>query len=254
MTYYTLAALAILILGISKTGFGGGGIGILSMPLLIMAMPAARAVAILGILLVLVDLVANLHYLGEYEWPVLKWLLPGAVIGVAIGIWIYFTLQRGGDPRLFDRKLNFIIGMICLAVVAMQVWRMLGFNIATLPTGPKSSICIGCVAGAASAIAHAAGPIVSLYVLQERLEKRRLVGTLLMYTLLINSVKLVMYIAVSLVTLATLRDSLWMIPILPLGTVLGAWMNRKLPEKPFLVIMYTAAAVASVQMIYKALA
>jgi uncharacterized membrane protein YfcA len=251
--YYTWAALAILVLGISKTGFGGGGIGILSMPLLILAMPATRAVAILGILLVVVDLVANLHYLGEYDWRVLKWLLPGAIVGVGVGIWIYLAML-GADSKVFDRKLNLVIGLICLVVVVMQVWRMLGLQIATLPTGPKSSLCVGCVAGAASTIAHAAGPIVSLYVLQERLEKRRLVGTLLMYTLLINSVKLAMYTAVSIVTAATLRQSLWMLPILPVGTVVGAWMNKRMPEKPFLIIMYAAAAVASAQMIYTAVA
>jgi uncharacterized membrane protein YfcA len=180
--------------------------------------------------------------------------LPGAILGVAVGIWIYLKMQGAGDSRIFDRKLNLIIGLVCVIVVAMQVWRMIGMEIATLPTGPKSSMCVGCVAGAASAIAHAAGPIVSLYVLQERLEKRKLVGTLLMYTLLINSVKLATYVGVSIVTVGTMRQALWMLPILPVGTVLGAWMNKKMPEKPFLIIMYTAAAFASVQMIYKAVA
>jgi uncharacterized membrane protein YfcA len=45
-----------------------------------------------------------------------------------------------------------------------------------------------------------------------------------------------------------------MIPVLPVGTLSGVWMNRRIPEKPFTVVMYVAAAATAVQMIYKALA
>lgn len=250
--YYVWVGVAILVLGISKTGFGGGGIGVLSMPLLVMAMPAQRAVAVLGFVLVVVDVIANLHYLGEYDWRVLKWLLPGAVMGVVVGLWFYLAL-RGTDSAAFNRKLSLIIGVLCLVVVLMQVWRLLGFELVTLPTGAGSSLFVGCVAGVASTVAHAAGPIVTLYVLQERVEKRRLVGTLLMYTLMINSVKLAGYTAVSIVTVGTLKQALWMLPLLPVGTVAGAWMNKRMPEKPFLAVMYGAAAVAAGQMIWKAM-
>jgi uncharacterized membrane protein YfcA len=240
-----------VVLGLSKTGFGGGGFGILSMPLLALAMSASDAVAVMGIVLVVVDLVANVHYIGQYEWRVLKWLLPGAVAGVGIGLWIYFGLQRL-DPAAFGRALSLIIGILCLVVVLIQVWRLAGGKVVTLPTGPTSSFGVGCVAGAASTIAHAAGPIVTLYVLQERVDKKRLVGTLLMYTLLINIVKLGAYVAVGIVTTTTLRQSLWLLPFLPIGTVAGAWMNKRLPERPFQIILYAAAAIASVQLLVSA--
>jgi uncharacterized membrane protein YfcA len=123
-----------------------------------------------------------------------------------------------------------------------------------LPANPGSSVVVGVVAGTVSTIAHSAGPIVALYLLQERVSKRQLVATMLLYTLLINSVKLVSYIGIHTVTAATFRESLWLLPILPVGTLAGAWMNKRLPEKPFVIIMYAAAAVAAGQMIYKAVA
>ena len=43
-----------------------------------------------------------------------------------------------------------------------------------------------------------------------------------------------------------------MIPFLPVGTLLGLWMNRRLPEKPFVIIMYIASAITAAEMIYKA--
>jgi uncharacterized membrane protein YfcA len=157
------------------------------------------------------------------------------------------------DPTTFNRRLSLTIGLICLFFVAAQCWRMIGRTLPTLPPTPGSGVAVGAVAGTVSTISHSAGPIVTLYLLQERVEKRRLVGTMLLYTLLINSVKLVSYFVIGTVTLRTVRESLWMIPFLPIGTLAGVWMNRKLPEKPFMAIMYIAAAATAGQMIYKSL-
>jgi uncharacterized membrane protein YfcA len=251
-TYHVCIALAVVILGISKTGFGGG-VGILSIPLMAIVMPAEQMIAVLAVLLVVVDLFANVHYLGQYDWPVLKWMLPGAVLGVLLGCLI-LVMMRGSDPVAFGRKLSLIIGLLCLIFVAMQCYRLLGNEIPTLPVNPGSSATVGTVAGVVSTLSHSAGPIMTLYLLQERVEKRKLVGTMLLYTLLINSVKLIGYVSIATVSWATVRQSLWMIPFLPVGTLAGVWMNRRLPEKPFMVIMYVAAAVTAGQMIYKALA
>jgi uncharacterized membrane protein YfcA len=251
-SYHVCVILAVIILGVSKTGFGGG-VGILSIPLMAMVMPAPTMIAVLAILLVVVDCFANLHYIGQYDWPVLRWLLPGALVGVAIGI-AALLLMRGADSSTFDRRLSLTIGLICLLFVLLQCWRLLGFYLPTLPIGPGSSVAIGAVAGAVSTISHSAGPIVMLYLLQERIHQTRLVGTLLMFTLLINGVKIASYVLIGTVTWGTFHQTLWMLPFLPAGTLAGVWMNRRIPEKPFTVVMYLAAAATAVQMIYKALA
>jgi hypothetical protein len=248
--YHVCVALAVIILGISKTGFGGG-IGILSIPLMGLVMPASQMIAVLAVLLVIVDLFANVHYIGQYDWPVLKWMLPGAVFGVLVGCAILMLMQ-GMSPQSFNQKLSLTIGLICLIFVLMQCYRMTGREIPTLPTNPASSASLGAIAGAISEISHSAGPIIMLYLLQERIDKKRLVGTMLIYTLLINFAKMLTFIFIlHMVTMQTLRDTLWMIPLLPVGTLAGVWMNKRLPEKPFMVIMYVAAAATAVQMIYK---
>jgi uncharacterized membrane protein YfcA len=253
--------LAVLVLGLSKTGFGGGGVGILSVPLMAMAMPANQMLGVLAVLLVIVDLLSNAHYIGHYEWPVLRWLLAGAVVGVIVGCVILVKMRGGGvtgatpaDAESFNRKLALVIGILCVVFVIAQCLRLIGAELPTPPGSAASSVAVGTVAGTVSTVAHSAGPIVMLYLLQERMEKRRLVATSLLYTLLINSFKLLSYVVIGTVTLATVRASLWMIPILPIGTLAGVWMNRKLPEKPFTIIMYAAAALAAGEMIYKAMA
>jgi uncharacterized membrane protein YfcA len=249
--YYGCLVTAVVILGISKTGFGGG-IGILSIPLMALVIPAERMIGVLAVLLVVVDLLANLHYLGRYDTAILRWLIPGAVIGVIIGSLILVAMRRS-DPVDFNRNLTLVIGVLCLLFVVAQCVRLIGANLPTLPPGPISGLTIGTLAGGVSTISHSAGPIVSLYLLQERVEKERLVGTLVLYTLLINSVKVVSYAMIGTVTLASVRDALWMMPLLPVGTIAGAWMNKRLPERPFTIILYIAAAATAGQMIYKGL-
>ena len=179
-------------------------------------------------------------------------MLPGALVGVVFGSATLLAM-RGSSPEAFNRHLSLAIGVICLIFVLMQCYRLTGRTIPTLPPNTTSRFTVGALAGGVSTVSHSAGPILTLYLLQEHIDKRRLIGTMLLYTLLINLAKLVSYLTIThTVTLATFRESLWMIPFLPIGTLLGVWMNRRLPEKPFVIIMYIASAITAAEMIYKA--
>ncbi len=248
--YYICVALAMIVLGIAKTGFGGG-IGILAVLIMALVMPAQEMLADVAILLVVVDLIGNLYYLGEWDWPVLKFLIPGAMLGVVGGAFALLAMGHT-TPQRFDRNLSLTIGIVCLLVVAIQAYRLTGRELPMPSTGPVAGTGVGVLAGFVSTISHSAGPLIMLYLLQERIDKRRLVGTMLFYTFLINVMKLVSFIGIHTVKLQTFRAIIWMLPLLFLGTVAGAWMNKRIPEKPFVAIMYVVAAAASVEMIYKA--
>src|SRR3954470_21886872 len=135
--------IAVIVLGVSKTGFGGGGIGILSVPLMAMAMPANEMLGVLAILLVVVDLLSNLHYLGQYDWPVLRWLLPGAGVGGVFGCVILLKMRGDANASTaaaatasdsFNRKLSLTIGLLCLIFVLAQVVRLFGGELPTPPS------------------------------------------------------------------------------------------------------------------------
>jgi uncharacterized membrane protein YfcA len=250
--YYISVAVAMMVLGIAKTGFGGG-IGILAILIMALVMPAQQMLAEVAILLVVVDLIGNLHYLGEWDWSALKFLVPGAALGVVMGIFALLAMGHT-TPARFDHNLSMTIGIVCLLVVAVQAYRLTGRELPMPSTGPVAGTAVGIVAGFVSTISHSAGPLIMLYLLQERIDKRRLVGTMLLYTLLINLMKLVSYMGIGTVTARTFREVLWMLPLLFLGTLAGVWMNRRIPQKPFIAILYIVAAAASVEMICRALA
>ncbi|HEX7896713.1 MAG TPA: sulfite exporter TauE/SafE family protein [Planctomycetota bacterium] len=247
--YYVCVGLAVLVIGLSKAGFGGG-IGILAMPLTAAAMPGnpTRMLGILLPLLILADILSNLHYLKAWETRLLKPMLIGAGAGIVLGSFAVWWFQRS-DPAGFKRTLSLLIGGICLAFVAIQLPGLWGRPARSLPPGRGSSLAVGGVAGFVSTMSHGAGPIVTLYLLQEKLEKRLLVGTLVFFFLIVNVAKVPTYVAMGWIHGGTLRDGLWTLPLLPLGTLAGAWLHKRVPEKPFIVILYVATAVTAVHMI-----
>lgn len=255
--YYLCVGAAVLIIGISKAGFGGG-IGILAVPLMALVMGPEHMLGVMLPVLIACDLFSNLHFHGQRDWGRLKPLLTGACIGVAIGGCILFYLQTQ-PPAMVGRSMNGLIGCICLAVVLMQVYSLTGRKIPTLPRHPLSGGLIGCVAAAVSTLNHGAGPIVTVYLLQEKLSKSIHVGTILVYFVIINSVKVIPYLLLRnshdlpFINRHTLGDSIWFIPLIPMGTLLGAWMHKYVAERPFAVIMYVFTAIAAVVMLAKAL-
>jgi len=256
--YYFCVGAAVLITGISKAGFGGG-VGILALPVMTLVVGPKHMLGITLPLLIACDIFSNLHHIGFYDWKRLRPLLGGAVGGVIVGT-VILLLLRGKPSAEFNSIMYGVVGTICLIVVGMQAYRLFGKEVPTLPPHPASAAAVGVVAGAVSTINHAAGPIVSIYLLQEKVEKRYLVGTLLLYFLLINSAKVPTYLFIPfppdgrpLINLETLRSSIWFIPLIPVGTVMGAWMHHRVPEKPFAVIMYAAAAVTAAHLVGKSL-
>jgi len=247
--YYACVGTAVLVVGLSKAGFGGG-IGILAMPLAGAVLPADRMLGMLLPLLIAADGLSNLHYLKQWEWRLLRPLLAGAALGIGAGtafIW-HFSRLPG-----FERGLSLLIGSICILFVAVQLPGLWGRRVPSLPPGRGSGLAVGGVAGVVSTLSHGAGPIVTLYLLQEKLEKRVLVGSLVLFFLVVNVAKVPTYVAQGMITAGTLRDTVWVLPLLPLGTLSGAWLNRRVPERPFILVMYAATALTAVHMIWRAL-
>jgi uncharacterized membrane protein YfcA len=250
--YFLCVGSSVFIVGLSKAGFGGG-IGIVAIPLMGAVMPPQHMLGVMLPILIAADALSNLHHLRAYEWRLLKPLFWGGAVGVATGSAAFWML-RHSNPAGFQKTLALLIGAICAAFVLIQAWGLTGRPVPTLPPHPASGVGVGCLAGFVSTLSHSAGPIVTLYLLQEKVEKRRIVGTLVFYFFLVNLSKVPTFVALGTINAATLRDSVWLVPLIPLGTLSGAWLHRRVPEKPFVILLYAAALVTAGHMIWSALA
>jgi uncharacterized membrane protein YfcA len=82
--FYAVAVPAVIVSGISKGGFGGG-LGIMTVPLMALVLSPAQAAAIMLPILCAIDIVGLWAYRGQGDRRNLQLLLVAAVIGIAIG-------------------------------------------------------------------------------------------------------------------------------------------------------------------------
>ena len=107
--FYALAAPAVLLLGLSKSGFGAG-FGSLAVPIIAMAITVPQAAAILMPILLVMDLLGLHAFRREYDVKLLKFLIPWGMVGIGVG----FLLFRYMESR-------WVAGLVGLKDVALQV-------------------------------------------------------------------------------------------------------------------------------------
>jgi len=78
-----------------------------------------------------------------------------------------------------------------------------------------------------------------------------LTGSLVLFFILVNTLKLPSYVALEWITLDTLKQSAVFALFVPIGSLLGIAMHHRIPEKPFTAVMYAGAAVAGGWLIVK---
>lgn len=241
--FYAVAIPAILLVGISKGGFGSGA-GMFATPLMALALPIPQAAAILLPILIAMDVTGLWAYRGTYSRENLRLLLPGGVAGVILGAltFRYFS----------DAWVRVILGAIAIAFVLHRWLRR-----AELPPATHSAakgLLWSTVSGITSTIAHAGGPPLSVYLLPQRLEKRVLVGTTVVFFAVINVVKLGPYAWLGLFDAGNLATSLALLPLAPVGIGLGILAMRRLSEAVFYRICYALLLVVGVRLVWDGLA
>lgn len=241
-------------MGLSKAGFGGG-LGMLTTPLCVLAFGPRDAIGILLPLLCAGDAFSLYHYWGKWERRTLKYFLPGVTVGVVIGAQLFGVLSA--------RALNLTIGGLALAFLGFQFIKEKVFR-AEGKFAPNHAVGLPCgiASGVTSTIAHGAGPIVSLYLIPQQLPKEIYVGTTVLVFTWINWIKLPffcldrsmvdlpVFASRALITADTLTKSLTFLPLIPAGVWLGVWLNRNISERAFLRLVYALTLLTGLHLIF----
>ncbi|MEY3703740.1 MAG: hypothetical protein RLZZ561_1360, partial [Pseudomonadota bacterium] len=110
--FYSVAALAVILVGIAKGGFAG--LGAAAMPILVLVMDPAPAAAMLLPILIAQDVVGVWAFRRTFDMPTLKLMLPGAVGGVFLG-WLLATIVPVDAVRALVGAIAVIFGGYRLA-------------------------------------------------------------------------------------------------------------------------------------------
>lgn len=242
--FYAAAVPAVILVGLSKGGFGGA-VGFVGVPLMSLVMPPVQAAAILLPILVLADTVSLWTWRGVFDRAVLRTMLPGAMAGIAIG-WLTAAVVTADMVRL-------IVGTVALVFVARWAYQQLrhGANQVASPNR-AAALWWGTVSGFTSFVAHVGGPPFQVYTLPLRLDPKVLSGTAAIFFAITNAVKLVPYFALGQFDTTNLTASAVLMPVAPLATLAGAWLVRRMRPEVFYPFTYATVAAIAIKLIYDA--
>lgn len=249
---WSIAYFATLLLSFGKGSFGGAGLGMLAIPLMLFACPADQVLAIMLPVLICCDAWCVLYYRKEWNTQIVALLIGGFVVGTALAVGLFvITEQREAWLKFLIAFLAITFGLYNLFAkgVDREFFKARWFGAAA-----------GAFAGFVSTLSHGAGPVAAMYLLAQRMEKKHYMGTLSLYALIGNSLKQVAYVVLggvmpskAITTPETLRVSGLLIVVVPIGVGLGYALNKRVPKGMFPKIISCLLVLAGVLIVVKSI-
>jgi uncharacterized protein len=241
--FYALAIPALLATGISKGGFAGG-IGLIAVPLMALTISPVQAAGIMLPILIAMDMIGVWAWRKSIDKRNLLYLLPGAALGIGIG-----ALTAG---FVEDDHVRLLVGTIAILFVGNHFFGLANEGPAHGPDKIRGTLW-GALGGFTSFVAHAGSPPYQIYMLPQKPDKSIYVGTSVMFFTIINLIKLPAYGILGQLAPGNLMTAMVLLPLAPLGMVLGIKLHHKIPEGPFFKVTYALIFFVGLKLIYDGL-
>ena len=240
--FYAAAIPAVLLMGLSKSGFLMG-FGSLATPLLALAVPVPQAAAIMLPLLLVMDATGVQQLWRERDREMLRLMLPAGLLGTVIG-----TLLFGLVP---SKTVAGVVGAITLLFLAQRL--VFPPRRDAPPPGRAAGFVLTTLGGFTSFVAHAGGPPIQAYVLPLKTDPVRMTATLAVLMGAINLSKWIPYAWLGLLDGRNLATSLVLVPLAPLGVWAGVWAARRIEPKWFYALAYVGMAATGAKLLWDGL-
>ena len=239
--FYLVTVPAVLLLGVSKSGFGAG-FGSLAVPMMALAVTVPEAAAILMPVLLVMDLLGMAAFRKDVDKRLLKFLLPFGLVGIAVGALLFKLL----DARIVAG----IVGGFTLLFLAQRL--LFPPRADSAPPRWLGAI-LTATSGFTSFIAHAGGPPINAYVLPMRLPPVRFTATMAFFFFAINLSKWIPYAWLGLLDLRNMSTSLVLLPVAPIGVWVGVKVARRINPVLFYRLVYLGMFLTGTKLVWDAL-
>ena len=236
---WIIVAAGAVLIGVAKTGIPG--INMVLVPILASILPARESTGFLLPLLIAGDVFAVIYYKRQVVWRYLAKLIPFSLIGIGVG---YFTMRI-----LHDEQIGPLIGIIILAMLALQLFRSVKKLDESVPKGIWFALLMGLLAGFTTMIANAAAPMMAIYLLAMRLPKEQYVGTGAWFYFIVNILKIPLSASLGLITAESLLTGAVLIPAIALGALIGIKLLSRIPQKTFRIIILMITTASAVRLL-----
>ena len=241
ISYYLIVSFSILLFAISKSGFSGGGLALISVTLLSITYGPLTAIAILMPMLIVCDVIALFLNRKYFEYKILWSIAPYSLLGVIVGTILFKFINLS--------IISIFIGSISLLYVLLNYLIADNKNLKKIPFYGSKSFW-GALAGFTSFVLHSGGLPLNIYFMSIYNKKVQFVAGVVFSIALINLFKLIPYFYLEILNFEKLYNYLIFSPIAVIGVILGHWMNSKLSDNSFFAIINIFVVIGSLRLIY----
>ncbi len=237
--FYTVAIPAVLLMGISKSGFGSG-FGSMAVPMMALAVTVPQAAAIMMPLLFIMDVLGMAVFRRDVDWRLLRFLLPFALLGIVIGTLLF----KWVDPRL-------VAGLVGVLTLLFLAQRLLFPPRADAPPPPRwLGGLLTITSGFTSFIAHAGGPPLNAYVIPLKLKPVVFTATMAFLFFVVNLSKWVPYAWLGLLDMQQMATAVVLMPFAPIGVWVGVMLARRIQPVLFYRLVYAGMLLTGLKLVW----
>ena len=240
--FYLVSVPAVLLLGISKSGFGAG-FGSLAVPMMALAVSVPEAAAILMPVLLLMDLLGVAAFRKDFDRELLLFMLPFGVLGIVIGALLFKLLNA--------HTVAAIVGAFTLLFLAQRL--LFPPHKESAPPPRWLGAVLTTTSGFTSFIAHAGGPPINAYVIPLKLSPVKFTATMAFFFFAVNLCKWIPYGVLGLLDMRNMATSLLLLPIAPIGVWVGVRMARRISQVLFYRFIYAGMFLTGVKLLWDGL-
>lgn len=237
--FYAVAVPAVLLLGISKSGFGAG-FGSLAVPLMSLAVSVPQAAAIMMPLLLVMDVLGLAAFRRDFDVALLRFLVPWALVGTVAGTLLFRALPA--------HTVAGIVGVFTLLFLAQRLLRPPRPD--DVPPPKPLGALLTVVSGFTSFISHAGGPPLNAYLIPLRLSPVVFTATVAYLFFVVNLSKWVPYAWLGLLDMRNLATSLVLMPLAPLGVWIGVRVARRIDPTWFYRCVYAGMLLTGLKLVW----
>lgn len=237
--FYAVAIPAVLLLGISKSGFGSG-FGSLAVPLMALAVTVPQAAAMLMPVLLVMDMLGLAAFRKHFDMKLIRFLVPWGLLGTLIGTFSF---------KLLDARL--VAGLVGLFTLTFLAQRLLFPPRPDSPPPPKwLGAILTTLSGFTSFVAHSGGPPANAYVIPMRLPPLVFAATMSVFFTVMNLSKWIPYAWLGLLDVRNMATSVALLPIAPIGVWLGVRLAHHIKPWLFYRLVYAGMFLTGMKLVW----
>ena len=237
--FYAVAIPAVLLLGISKSGFGAG-FGSLAVPMMALAVTVPQAAAILMPILLVMDIMGLAAFRRHFDMALVRFLVPLGLVGTVIG-----TLSF----RYLDARL--VAGIVGIFTLLFLAQRLVFPPRPDSPPPPRwAGVLLTVTSGFTSFVAHAGGPPINAYAIPLRLPPLVFTATMAAFFFVVNLSKWIPYAWLGLLDLRNMATSLALLPFAPLGVLVGVRLAHRIQPLLFYRLVYAGMLLTGCKLVW----